>query len=115
MRRNEKIELRLVRVMDDARRENIDTVMRIGRIDIAPDRVMRIERIDIVLDPVMRIGRIGNVPDPEMRTERIDTVHDPEMKTERTDIDHDPTMRGVNDTAQPTGTKGKTDNLPDRG
>jgi hypothetical protein len=88
MRWNERIELRLVRVMLGVRRDDLDMMMRIGRID--------------------------NVPDPEMRTERIDTVHDPEMKTERTDIDHDPTMRGVNDTAQPTGTIGKTVNLPDR-
>jgi len=75
-RRIERIELRLVRVMVDVKREDLGMVMRIGT-------------IDIVLDPVMRPGR--------------------------TDIDHDPTMRGVNDTAQQTGTIGKIVNLLDRG
>jgi hypothetical protein len=89
MRRNERIELRLVRVMVDVRRDDLDMMMKIGRIDTDPDPEMRIEKTDIVPDPVTRTGR--------------------------TDIDHDPTKIGVNDTAQPTGTKGETDNLPDRG
>jgi hypothetical protein len=87
--------------MVDVKREDLDTVMRIRRIDIGLDRVMRIGRIDAVLGPAMRRGKTDTVPDPVMKTGRTDNVQDP-MKKEVTDI------------AQHTETIGKFVNLPDR-
>jgi hypothetical protein len=101
MRRNERTELRLVRVMVDVKGGDLGMMTSRGKIDIVPDPVMRRERTDIVPEPVMRILRIDIVSDPVMRIGRIVTAHDP-MK------------RGVYNTAQPTGTKEKTVNLPDR-
>ena len=99
-RRIERTDLRLVRVMEDVKREELGMMMRIGRIDNG-------------LDPVMRIGRIDIAPNPEMRIGRTDTAHDPEMRKGRANIVHDPTKIGVNDTGQLTVMKGKTVNLPD--
>jgi len=101
MKRIERIELRLVRVLVDVKEDDLDMMTTREKTDIVLDPVMMREKTDIVLDLIMRIGKTDIVPEPVMKTERTDTIHDPMKK-------------GVNDTAQPTVTKGKTANLPDR-